>query len=87
MFLLRCQSLNRQACCARRLYPYIVGADVLAAWTHQVRSGALLDWPEIRAEQLSGQTREQRAASGAFGSFGSFGGGSSAGGGGASGGW
>jgi uncharacterized membrane protein YgcG len=72
---------------ARRLYPAIITADLLAAWTHQVRSGASLDWPEIRSDLLSPEARSAHAAHGAFGASSDFGGGSSAGGTGASGAW
>ena len=70
-----------------RLYPYVISADLVAAWAHQVRNGDVLDWPAIREQQLSGQLREQHAASGAFGASSDFGGGSSTGGAGASGSW
>lgn len=70
-----------------RLYPYIITADLAAAWAAQVRSGSALDWVEVRAEQLSSDARQAHAASGRFGASTDFGGGSSSGGAGASGSW
>lgn len=72
---------------ARRLYPYIITADIVAAWTAQVREGGSLDWPAVREEQLERCTRDEHARSGAFGASSSFGGGNSSGGAGASGSW
>ncbi len=73
--------------CVHRLYPYIITADILAAWTAQVRDGSALDWPAVREDQLSRSTRNAHAASGALGASSSFGGGGSSGGAGASGSW
>jgi uncharacterized membrane protein YgcG len=78
----------RGHCAACRLYPYIITADIMAAWTAQVRDGASLDWPmQAREEQLSRHARQSHAASGAFGASSSFGGGGSSGGAGGSGSW
>ena len=80
-----CTRVRKDSGC--RMYPYIITADLAAAWAAQVRSGSALDWVEVRAEQLSNEARRSHAASGAFGASTDFGGGSSSGGAGGSGGW